>query len=251
MIYKMCLTKLLKVGTPLICALFFWNCQSASTGPKSGGAPIRVLMVGGGSSHDFDRWYKHADAETLRKDGLAAVRYTSDTDSIDDYLRNTDVLYLVNNQPIGDPAVRKAIFDFVGAGKGLVLGHAALWYNWNDWPEYNNQIVSGGSRGHDRYGEFKVTVTQPDHAIMKGVPSTFSLKDELYHFKPDPAGPGINVLAIGSAPNSDVTYPSVFVINHNKGRIAGIALGHDSESHDLPAYRDLLRNAVTWAAKGK
>jgi type 1 glutamine amidotransferase len=251
MIYKMRIAKRLPVVLSLLCFVIFSNCQTTTTGANGDGTGIRVLMVGGGASHDFDRWYKQADAETLRKDALATVRYTSDTDSIDDYLRDVDVLYLVNNQPIGDPAVRKAIFDFVERGKGLVLGHAALWYNWNDWPEYNNQLVSGGSRGHDRYGDFKVTVTQPDHVIMKGVPSSFTLKDELYHFKPDPAGPGITVLATASTADSDVSYPSVFVIKHNNGRIAGIALGHDGESHELPAYRDLLRNAVTWAANTK
>lgn len=249
--YKMRIAKHLSTVLALLCFFIFSNCRTSPTAGNDKVTNIRVLMVGGGSSHDFDRWYKQADAETLRNGGLAMVRYTHNTDSVDDYLPNADVLYLVNNQPIGDPAVRKAIFDFVAAGKGLVLGHAALWYNWNDWPEYNNQLVSGGSRGHDRYGEFKVTVTQPDHAIMKGIPSSFTLKDELYYFKADPAGPGITVLATASAGGSDASYPSSFIVNHGKGRIAAIALGHDGESHDLPAYRTLLRNAVTWAANKK
>ncbi len=81
-----------------------------------------------------------------------------------------DVLYLANNQPISDPATRKAIFDFVDAGKGLVLAHPAIWYNWKDWPEYNQKLVGGGSRGHNKYGPFDVTVTNQAHPIMKGVP---------------------------------------------------------------------------------
>lgn len=226
------------------------GCQTTGTSKKAGNSPIQVLIVGGGSSHDFNRWYRNADAETLRNEGLAQVRYTNDTDSIDDYLVNTDVLYLVNNQPIRDPVVRKAIFDFVDAGKGLLLGHAALWYNWSDWPEYNNQLVSGGSRNHARYGEFNVTVTRPDHAIMEGVPSNFTLKDELYYFNTDPTGPGITVLATGSSADA-TTYPSVFVVTRSKGRIAGIALGHDGESHELPAYQRILRNAVAWTAHKK
>ncbi len=235
----------------LLCFSVLLSCQTTNTRAKSANGPIRVLIVGGGSSHNYDRWYRNSDAETLRNGELAKVRYTHDTDSIDDYLVDTDVLYLVNNQPIRDPAVRKAIFDFVDAGKGLVLGHAALWYNWNDWPEYNSQLVSGGSRDHARYGEFEVNVAQSTHVIMEGVPSSFTLKDELYYFKPDPAGPGIIVLATGSAVDSDVTYPSVFVVRHNKGRIVGIALGHDGESHELRPYQDLLRNAVAWAGNRK
>jgi type 1 glutamine amidotransferase len=205
-------------------------------------------MVGGGSSHDFDRWFKQADAETLENEGLASVSYTDNTDSIGHFLPDIDVLILTNNQPINDPATREAVFDFVASGKGLVLGHAALWYNWSDWPEYNKQLVSGGSRGHDPYGDFEVTITKSDHPITKGIPANFTLKDELYYFTPDPQGPGIEVLATASAEGSDKSFPSVFVVNHDKGRIVGLALGHDQEAHNLSAYQDLLRNAVKWAA---
>lgn len=208
--------------------------------------PISVLIVGGGSSHDFDRWYKQADAETLAEKKFATVRYTDHTDSIAHYLPEVDVLYLTNNQPIADPKVRQAIFDFVEAGNGLVLGHAALWYNWKDWPEYNQQLVSGGSRGHDPYGSFNVTI-EKSHPVTKKV-KDFTLNDELYYFEPDSAGPGIEVLATASAEGSDKSFPSVFVVNHEKGRIIGLALGHDAASHELPQYQTLLRNAIQWAA---
>lgn len=233
----------------LFCGVFLSQCMATPSGAGNNAKSIRTLIVGGGSSHDFDRWYKQADAETLRKDGLATVRYTDNTDSIAYYLPDVDVLYLSNNQPIKDPEVRQAIMDFVDAGNGLVLGHAALWYNWQDWPEYNLQLVSGGTRGHDAYGSFNVNITNPRHPITKGVEQQFTLKDELYHYQADPAGLGVEVLATASAAGSDEVFPSVFTIKHKKGRIAGIALGHDAESHDLPAYQTLLRNAIKWAAK--
>jgi type 1 glutamine amidotransferase len=223
------------------------NCQvDRATDTSSNG--IRTLVVGGGSSHDFERWYEQADAETLEKEGLAKVNYTSHTDSIRYYLADIDVLFLSNNQPINDPTTREAIFDFVASGKGLVLAHAALWYNWSDWPEYNNELVSGGSKGHDPYGSFEVTITEPNHPVTQDVPNSFTLKDELYYFMPDPDGPGIEVLATAKKEGSDSSFPSVFVVKHDKGRIVGLALGHDEESHDLPAYQNLLRNAVKWAA---
>ncbi len=208
--------------------------------------PIHVLVVGGGSSHDFERWYKDEDQKTLEKKDFASVRYTDNTDSIAAYLMEADVLFLTNNQPIADPKVRKAIFDFVDAGKGLVLAHAALWYNWKDWPEYNQQLVSGGSRGHDKYGNFKVSIDKT-HPVTKKV-KDFTLDDELYYFEPDTAGPGVEVLATASAEGSDKSFPSVFVVNSKKGRIVGIALGHDAASHELPEYQTLMKNAVQWAA---
>jgi type 1 glutamine amidotransferase len=210
---------------------------------------IRVLLVGGGASHDFDRWYKQEDVQTLQKDGLATVEYTSDPTTILGKLKDIDVLYLSNNQPIADEATRKAIFAFVDAGKGLVLAHPALWYNWADWPEYNQKLVGGGSKGHDKYGPFEVTITDKKHPVTKGVTAQFKLDDELYYFKPDAAGSPIEVLATAKAENSDKVFPSIFIVKYPKGKIVGIALGHDAKSHTIEAYQAILRNAVEWAAR--
>jgi uncharacterized protein len=229
---------ILLIGTGLI-------GQALADPPKK---PIKVLMVGGGASHDFDTWYKGRDVEILRKKNFADVTYTDDTESVLDRLSQIDVLYLTNNQPFNDPKTREAIMKFAESGKGLVLGHAALWYNWADWPEYNLKLVSGGSRGHDRYGPFEVTVADKKHPVMKGIPAKFTLKDELYYYKVDPKGPGIHVLATAKSDKPEI-FPSVFVVNHPQARIVGIALGHDGESHDLEAYQKLLTNAIRWVAK--
>lgn len=209
--------------------------------------PIRVLMVGGGSSHDFDKWYKGADVATLEKDGLAEVTYTDNPTAILQSLGEADVLFLATNQPISDEATRKAIFAFAEAGKGLVLAHPAIWYNWEDWPEYNKTIVSGGSRGHNKYGKFNVDLTEK-HPVTKGLPAHFSLDDELYYFKVDSAGPGIEILANASNAETE-PFPSIFIVKNPKAKIVGIALGHDAASHELEAYQTLIRNAVKWAAK--
>ena len=220
-----------------------------SSGSKASFKSIRVLIVGGGSSHNFDLWYKDSDTKTLSKDGLCIVTYTSNTDSIAEYLKQIDVLFLSNNQPIKNVSVRKSIFNFAASGKGIVLSHAALWYNWADWPEYNRQLVSGGSKGHDRYGDFQVDIINPNHPLTKGVEQKFTLKDERYYFIQDMAGPGIEVLANSSVAGSDKIYPSVFIVQNPKARIVGIALGHDAESHNISNYQTLLRNAVKWAAR--
>jgi len=225
------------------------SCVVKSAAGNTSSKSIRVLMVGGGSSHDFDRWYKDADVKTLAKDGLCSVIYTTNTDSIAEYLKQTDVLVLTNNQPIANLAVRQSILDFADKGNGIVLLHAALWYNWKDWPEYNLQLAGGGSRGHDRYGDFQVKVTDQNHPVTKGIEPNFTLKDERYYYIPDPAAPGIEVLANNSVAGSEKIFPSVFIVKNPKARIAAIALGHDAESHDISNYQTLLRNAVTWVAK--
>jgi len=91
-------------------------------------------------------------------------------------------------------------------------------------------------------------VTDADHPVMQGVPQRFTLKDELYYFKVDESGPGVDILAEASSEESG-PFPSVFVIKHPNTKIVGIALGHDGESHDLEAYQTVLRNAVKWVAE--
>ena len=210
---------------------------------------IRTLIVGGGTHHDFEKFFHQADKATLEKDGFAAVEYTEETDSILPKLANIDVLVICNNKPFNDEKVRKAIFDFVDSGKGLVMVHPGLWYNWNNWPEYNAKLAGGGSRGHDRYGEFEVKVTKKDHPITQGVPESFKIKDELYYHKTDANGSEIEVLAEATQPAGEKkTFPQVWVTKYPKGRVAAITLGHDAEAHSHPAYQALLRNAVKWTA---
>jgi putative membrane-bound dehydrogenase-like protein len=231
---------------------------SAAIGPKSDatsgaagfkwGAGIKTLIVGGGSSHDFAKWFGKADSATLSEENKASVNYTENPADVLPALKDIDVLYLCANQPLDSPGLHKAIFDFANAGKGLLLVHPALWYNWKDWPEYNEQLVGGGARSHDKYGEFEVTVDNTSHAIMAGVPSHFRITDELYHWnKAD--GADIQVLATGRNLTTGKTYPVVYVMKHPKGRIVCITLGHDGAAHELPAYKKLLQNALTWVAE--
>jgi type 1 glutamine amidotransferase len=40
----------------------------------------------------------------------------------------------------------------------------------------------------------------------------------------------------------------VWITDHPKARIVGIALGHDERVHDLPAFKAILTNATKWVA---
>jgi type 1 glutamine amidotransferase len=229
--------------------------QKTSGAPEqtvpSGGsqrAGARVLIVGGGSSHDFKQWFNTADTATLNDAG-ASVHYTDKPDDILTALKDLDVLYLSNNQPMTNAALRKDILEFADAGKGLLLVHPALWYNWPDWPEYNRTLVGGGARSHDKYGEFEVHVNTPQHPVMAGVPDTFKISDELYHFEPGKDGTPIEVLATARNIATGKSYPSIWIVNHPKARIVCIALGHDGAAHELEAYKTILRNAVKWTAR--
>lgn len=222
------------------------GCAS-NGGNSSRRGPLTVLHIGGGASHDYNKWFNEADTAMLNATGKISTRYLEPQQATVADVVNADVLLISANKAFPNPAVREAITAHANAGKGMVLLHPGLWYNWADWPDYNRVLAGGGSRGHDRYGEFQVTITKTDHPLVKGVPTNFSIRDELYYFEPDTKGTPITVLATAHSKQKDKTYPQVFMVHHPKTRIAGLTLGHDGAAHELEAYRQLLRNALMWA----
>ncbi len=238
--------------------------------PKSGGrgdfplpepTPIvwepgktRVLIISGGSSHKFSEYFGVIDGATLRAAGFS-VNYTEDRDQAAAILAETDVaLISVNRKFFDTPEYRKALFAFAAAGKGIVMHHPGTWYGYAQWPELNAQIVGGGARGHDKIAKYAVNALKPAHPIMKNVPASFEVEDELYYInaEPDKIPPGtapIDVLAETSpSVKFKAPHPTVWITSHPKARIVGLTIGHDGRVHDLPAFKTLLTNAVRWAS---
>jgi putative heme-binding domain-containing protein len=222
--------------------------ERAAVAPVNWGAGVKALLIGGGTHHDYQRFFNLADVALLNAAGRITAAYREPQDLTAEIVRGADVLVISANKAFPDPAVRAAVMAHAEAGKGLVLLHPGLWYNWADWPEYNRVLAGGGSRGHDKYGEFEVATTGAAHPVLKDVPAKFSITDELYWQETDPAGTPIEVLATAHSQQKGRAYPQVFVVKHPKARIAGITLGHDGAAHSHPAYQQLLKNAVAWAA---
>ena len=212
------------------------------------GAGIKTLIIGGGSSHDFERWFNVEDVKTLNAAGGISANYSDASNDLSAAIAGVDVLIISNNKPFANAATKAAILRHLQSGKGIIGLHPGLWYNWNDWPEYNRNVVGGGSRGHDKYGEFEVNVTETSHPLMRGVPAKFTLKDELYYFEPAAQGAAIKVLATAHSQSKNKDFPQVFTVEQAKGRVVGITLGHDAVAHEHAAYIQLLRNAVFWSA---
>jgi putative heme-binding domain-containing protein len=180
--------------------------RSPETGPKEGGkgdgplvpaAPVqweagktRVLVIGGGSSHNFKDFFGTTDVATLKAAGFT-VHYTEDRDQAAAELANADAAIISVNRKFFDTAAyRKALFDFAAAGKGIVMLHPGTWYGFSGWPELNAQIVGGGARGHDKIHPFDVKAVKADHPVMKDVPASFTVEDELYYVNAEGAPEG-------------------------------------------------------------
>jgi putative heme-binding domain-containing protein len=247
------------------------QAQPPSATPKEGGkgdAPLpetkpivwapgkkRVLIIGGGSSHNFGKFFGETDSATLAAAGFS-VNYTEDRDQAAAEIGKADIAVIsVNRQFFDTPEYRKALMDFAAAGKGLVMVHPGVWYGFAQWPELNATIVGGGARGHDRIAKYSVNALKPEHPVMKGVPASFEVEDELYYLnaEPDkiPAGTApIDVLAETSpSVRYKQPHPAVWITRHATARIVGITLGHDERVHDLQPFRTLLVNAVRWAGR--
>jgi type 1 glutamine amidotransferase len=219
--------------------------QTHAEPPFEWGPGLKVLIVSGGGWHDWDRFFNKADTATLNAAGITSVHYTELSNTAAMELPKVDVIVSSVNMPGFDtPAFRKALFDHINAGKGVVLLHSGAWHNWG-WPEYDRDIVGGTYNTHDGEGPFQEHVLQ-HHPVTEGVPETFSITDETYHTVTDPAGPGIDVLV--EANRFGAKHASVWITHNPKARIVCIALGHDANSHNNPEFKKLLCNAVTWAA---
>lgn len=214
--------------------------------PDSANGP-RALIVGGGSAHDFPKWFGAADKATLSLLKPGWLQFTQNANGVPAILPKIDVLIWSANQPIASETC-DALINFADSGKGLIPLHPGTWYAWKNFPRWNKEIVGGGARGHDKFGEFEVEIVDADHPVTAGLPAKFKITDELYHFIPDTEGAKIKVLAQATSPVSGKTYPQVWITEHPKSRIVCITLGHDGKAHLLPEFETLLRNAYQWAS---
>ena len=208
----------------------------------------RVLLAGGGNSHDFAQWFDKADQKTLGDSGKVVSLWTDQPDLAAQQLVHADVLLLSANDATyqQNPAFREALESFANRGGGLVLLHPAVWHNWALWPKYNATFVGGGARGHDAYGEFNLSLLKPAHPVVQGLPATFAIKDELYRVELD-ASANAEILAQTSPAKDGKSYPSIWITPHPHCRIVCIAPGHDAAAHENGNFRRLLLNAIDWA----
>ncbi len=213
----------------------------------------KVLIIGGGSAHQFNTFFGETDSATLKEAGVT-VHYTEDRDQATEQLAVADgAIISVNRTFFDTPAYRAALMARIDTGKGVIMLHPGTWYGYKTWPEINAQIVGGGARGHDKLGPFQVKTLKADHPIMKGVPASFDVEDELYYINAEGTPEGtlpIEVLA-ETSPSQKYSkpHPSVWITKNDKARIVGIALGHDERVHDHPAFKSILTNAVKWVAE--
>lgn len=158
------------------------------------------------------------------------------------------------NGPAWPEAMRRDFIAFVRGGGGVIVVHAAN-NGFADWAEFNDLIGLGWRKagfgvcltidaatgaataccadhasGHGRQHAFAVTNRQPQHPVLRGLPTTWMHgKDELYHHM---RGPGQNLTILASAfsdtgqGGSGLHEPVLWEVAYGKGRVLVCSLGH-------------------------
>ena len=146
---------------------------------------------------------------------------------------------------------QQALADAVALGKGLVGIHCTNVMGEQDGgidPAYRpffellgNRYLSHGPGHHE--GRHTVEIVA-EHPVTDGV-TDFELFDEYYEF--ELADDKVTVLAQRHRADGAVI-PVMYAREAGAGRVVYLALGHDMRAWGEPPFRQLVRQALTWAA---
>jgi uncharacterized protein len=185
-------------------------------------------------------------------------------------------------------ATEQSFADYLAAGGGLVLVHAAD-NAFPAWPEFQAMAGVGGWRGRDESAgpmlrwrdggpaldsgdgtathppqhDFQIVTRTPEHPIMQGLPPVWTqAHDELYSRLRGPAG-HVTILATAKAepPMANATgenEPMLMTIRYGQGRVFHTTLGHVGPRDELPVatmssvgFIVTLQRGTEWAATGQ
>jgi type 1 glutamine amidotransferase len=240
----------------------FASAQAAFAQPGApAGGKIRLLLLSGANNHNWK-----ATTPVLKKMYEESGRFTVDvTDDVPnlkpaDFAKYDAIVSNYTTYPVIDgkrwPAeTEKAFLDYISAGHGFVLFHAAS-TAWNDWPEFTDLIGLSwvkGKSGHGQQHAFTVSIVEADHPITKGMKDFQHVKDELYHRQllhktGKVLASAFSDKAMGGTGEKE---PMIVVTELGKGRVFHNAMGHDPNPMACIGFQTLMLRGTEWAATGK
>ena len=245
----------------LVATAAVWASTARAEEPSASTPKIRLLILSGANNHDWK-----ATTPLLKKmydqSGRFAVDVSNDVPSLGaaDFARY-DVL-VCNYTTFPNMAghrwkaeTEKAFLDYIAAGHGLVIFHAAS-TAWNDWPEFGDLIGMTWQKGvsaHGDYHSFAVTIVDREHPVTQGMKDFQHVKDELYHRQLKHATAHVLATAYSDKAKRGTgnDEPMIVVTEHGHGRVFHNAMGHDVRSMSGVAWQTLMLRGTEWAATGR
>jgi type 1 glutamine amidotransferase len=247
----------------IVCSSAFAADEPAANQPAG---KIKLLILSGANNH---KW--QATTPALKKMYEDSGRFTVDVSEDVPHLTGADFARydcIVSNYttyPVVAgkrwPAeTEKAFLDYIRAGHGFVLFHAAS-TAWMDWPEFGDLIGLTWQKddkgrnisGHGAKHAFKVHITDPNHPIMAGLKDFTHVTDELYHRQLLHKGATVLATALSAKDKggSGADEPMIVVTELGKGRCFHNAMGHDANAVAGPGFQALMLRGAEWAATGR
>ena len=253
-------------------------------------APISLMLLDGESGGPYHDWQRVTPAlkKILDETGLFTVTVVTAPAAVGELTTFAPEFAkykaVVMNYDAPDdrwPASLKASFeDYMRKGGGLVSVHAAD-NAFAGWTAFNEMIGVGGWRNrseqagpnwyvrdgkvmsdtapgnagsHGRRVPFTITVRDPSHPIVKGLPPVWMHQgDELYAAL---RGPGKNMRVLATAYSDPANAgtgrdePQLMALRYGEGRVFHTTLGHDINGISSVDSVVTLQRGTEWAATG-
>ena len=160
------------------------------------------------------------------------------------------------------PDQRRAFSDYLEHGGSFIGIHGAggdMQYRWG-W--YVQNLIGAQFTGHTIWPHLQtatITIADPSHPAMAGLPGQWVTRDEWYSFDTSVRARGYRVLATLNEASyqprgllfNDIAmhgeHPLIWSHCVGRGRAFYSALGHAPASFSIPLHRRLLENAMAWS----
>ena len=246
-----------KQGWILSCGVVLLGAWSQTgSGEEKKTPPLKVLIVTGGSSHDYD------NQKIILSEGIAAranvtwtIAHQGGKDRNQkialfgkpDWAQGFDVV--VHNQCFGGVTEVPFVEGIARAhyqGTPAVIIHCSTHSYRNAKTDAWRKVVGVSSFSHEKHRPLAVKNLAATHPVMHGFPKTWKTPNgELY--KIDKLWPNCKPLATAFGVDTQKDHVCIWTNLHGKGRVFGTTIGHHNSTMREKIYLDLVTRGLLWA----
>ena len=215
--------------------------------------PLSVAVVTGGHSfdtkefHQLFRSFAGVDAYVQHLDDWcrASPEVRASYDVVVFYIMTLPGPF-DENLPWYSGKQRTALSELGATNQGIfVLHHAILAFpDWKPWSEMVG--IANRKFGYHWEGDPVTEVADPDHPISRGLPASWSLKDETYTMD-EPAGPDVRLLFTTKHHKS--MRANAWTHHYKQSRVFCYQSGHGAAVYADPTFRTVVERGIRWLAE--